>query len=65
MTAAQAWIIGLAWFAGYESWALATHHETLSEGVWGCETSSPIVPFGMGFLMGHFVFNTIKNGRPS
>jgi len=65
MNGTKAWLIGISFLASYEAYAIAHGKQTLSEAVWSAETASPIVPFGFGFLMGHLVFQTIREGRPS
>lgn len=65
MTATKAWLIAIGWLGAYELYALTHAKQTLSDAIWACEGTNPLVPFGLGLLMGHFVFQTIKNGRPS
>lgn len=48
------WFLVVALFA-YETLALGNHREgdTISEIIWRI-SKRPLVPFGFGFLMGHF-----------
>lgn len=46
----------------YEGWTLVNHTagDTISEAVWSISTKRPIVPFALGFLMGHFFWQAAK-----
>ena len=53
------WVLAIALLMLYEAWALATDHTTLSRVVWTVQRGKygPLVPFLLGFLMGHFVWS--------
>ena len=65
MTASRAWFIGLGWLAAYEVYAIMDGKETLSDAIWSSEGANPLIPFALGFCAAHFVFQTIRGGRPS
>lgn len=55
-----AWWIAFAWLLGYEGWAFATNHTTLSRMTWTATERWPVLPFVVAviliLLMGHFWF---------
>lgn len=56
------WVLVAALF-GYEAWALFNHQagDTISEIFWRI-SRNPLVPFLMGFLMGHFFWQRASGG---
>jgi len=50
-----AWAIAIVWLLGYEWWALATHHESLSRAVWTLTTAWPPLIFLIGLVVGGLV----------
>jgi hypothetical protein len=58
VTAELAWVIGLGLLVLYEAYSLANRipGDTLSEAVWRAIYRRPLIPFLMGVVMGHFVW---------
>jgi hypothetical protein len=51
-------LLGIGFLLAYEVYGLmhVEPGDTISEHVWAWSERSDIVPFGFGFLMGHFFF---------
>jgi len=47
-----AWGLAFAWLAGYEWWALKTHHQSLSRAAWQETTAWPPLTFLAGMVVG-------------
>lgn len=46
---------------GYDVWAYFEHDEaTISEWIWNESKNFPLIPFGMGILMGHLFWQVKK-----
>lgn len=56
MNAEHAWIAAISLLLLYETYALAKGKKTLSRSVWEASRSEygALIPFFVGFLMGHF-----------
>jgi len=51
-TGAWAWLIAITFLAGYEWWALATGHQSLSRAMWTATTAWPPLIFLIGMVTG-------------
>lgn len=62
MTAELAWIIGIGLLCLYEAYSLANRmpNDTLSEAVWRAFYRRPLLPFMLGVVVGHFVWQADK-----
>lgn len=58
MSAELAWIIGIGFLLAYEAYSLSnrTPNDTLSEAVWRAFYRRPLLPFLLGVVIGHFVW---------
>jgi hypothetical protein len=58
-----AWVIAIVGLLVYEAYTLVnrTPGDTLSEAVWDIIYDRPLIPFLMGMIIGHFVWQ--RNGR--
>ena len=54
----MAWVIGLGLLLAYEAYSLANRipGDTLSEAVWRGFYRRPLLPFLLGLVIGHFVW---------
>lgn len=55
-----AWLAGIGLMLGYEIWTLTNKkkNDTLSESVWKASAKVPLVPYAIGLLTGHFVWQS-------
>jgi hypothetical protein len=62
VTPELAWIIGLGLLLVYEAYSLANRvpGDTLSEAMWRAIYRRPLLPFLIGLVIGHFVWQADK-----